>query len=148
MEPGQSSLIYRRRYSTIHRSSLAEFAEQLSQSVAGGRPFECLITDDEELRELNLRFRKKNQPTDVLSFPAGGGPLLGSLAISYDRARAQAAEFRHRTEEEIRILMLHGVLHLNGMDHEVDQGEMARKEASLRKKLGLPSGLIARVAGK
>ncbi len=144
MEPGQSSLIYRRRYSAIHRSALLQFAEQLSQSVAKGRPFECLITDDDELQALNRKFRKKNKATDVLSFPDGSGYSLGSIAISYDHAKVQASEFGHRIEEEVRILMLHGVLHLLGFDHETDQGEMAKKEAALRRKFSLPQGLIAR----
>ncbi len=144
MEPGQSSIIYRRRCSAIHRSSLAQFANQLSKDLADGQSFECLISDDEELQSLNRKFRKKNKPTDVLSFPDGSGFFLGSLAISYDRAKDQAREYGHRIEEEIRILILHGVLHLSGMDHEADQGEMGRKEAVLRKKYGLPPGLIAR----
>lgn len=123
---------------------MLRFANQLSRRALGGRSFECLITDDDELRDLNRRFRQKNKPTDVLSFPLDGGPLAGGLAISYDRARAQAAEYGHRIDTEIRILMTHGVLHLAGMDHETDNGEMAHKEAALRRKFGLPNGLIAR----
>jgi len=70
---------------------------------------------------------------------------LGDLAISLGRARAQAREFGHTTEEEVRILMLHGVLHLAGMDHETDGGRMARAERRWRRALGLPTGLIERV---
>jgi probable rRNA maturation factor len=101
----------------------------------------CLITDDAELRRLNRRFRNKNYATDVLSFPNGEG---GELAISLDRAIAQAAEHGHSTFDELRILMLHGVLHLRGMDHQTDSGEMRRTETRLRKKYGLPIGLIER----
>jgi probable rRNA maturation factor len=105
----------------------------------------CLITDDRELRRLNRKFRGKNYATDVLSFPsleAGAG----EIAISLDRAAEQAAEHGHSLTDEIRILMLHGVLHLTGMDHETDTGEMARAEKRWRKRLGLPSGLIERGA--
>jgi probable rRNA maturation factor len=72
-------------------------------------------------------------------------PRLGDIAISLPRARAQARQFGHSTESEIRILMLHGVLHLVGMDHAADAGRMARAEKRWRLRLGLPDGLIERV---
>lgn len=112
-----------------------------------------LLTGDADLRRLNRDFRKKDYPTDVLSFPAGcgahsrasGAPThIGSLAISLPRARAQARVFGHSTEQEVRILMLHGLLHLLGMDHESDNGRMARAERRWREKLGLPESLIER----
>jgi len=78
--------------------------------------------------------------------PNGRTVPLGDIAISLQRARAQAREHRHSTEDEIRILILHGVLHLLGMDHESDSGRMKRKEQTWRKKLGLPVGLIERAA--
>jgi probable rRNA maturation factor len=122
--------------------------------VARGREFHCRITGDAELQKLNQQFRAKNYPTDVLSFPApvalavedAGALSLGDIAISLARARAQAKEFKHTTEDELRILMLHGVLHLTGLDHETDSGEMKRAELRWRKKLGLPVGLIERTA--
>lgn len=144
MEPGPSSIIYRQRFAAIDRPELARFAGRLSRAAADGRSFECLIAGDDELRSLNRRFRRKNKPTDVLSFPSEGEIFLGAIAISYDRARAQASAFHHRIETEIRILMIHGVLHLVGMDHETDSGEMALEEGRLRRKFGLPTGLIAR----
>ncbi len=67
------------------------------------------------------------------------------MAISAARARAQAAQFGHSLDCEIRILMLHGLLHLMGMDHETDRGRMRRAESRWRQKLGLPAGLIERV---
>jgi probable rRNA maturation factor len=70
---------------------------------------------------------------------------LGDIAISYQRARAQARDFGHSTDQEIRVLLLHGVLHLMGMDHESDGGRMARAEKRWRAALGLPAGLIERV---
>jgi probable rRNA maturation factor len=77
--------------------------------------------------------------------PLAGASFLGDIAISLARARAQAREFGHAIEQEIQILMLHGVLHLMGHDHETDSGAMARAEKRWRSKLGLPNGLIERV---
>ena len=97
------------------------------------------------LATLYGQFLGHNYATDVLSFPSGEpiGPL-GDIAISLERAKAQAAEHRHRIEEEVRILLLHGVLHLLGHDHEGDEGEMRERESRCRQKYGLPSGLIER----
>jgi probable rRNA maturation factor len=104
-----------------------------------------LIARDPELRRLNREFLGKDYPTDVLSFPsASQDGFLGEMAISADRAAAQAAEYGHTTNDEIRILMLHGVLHLLGMDHERDRGRMRRAETRWRKTLELPTGLIER----
>lgn len=104
-----------------------------------------MIADDAEIRRLNRKYRAKDQATDVLSFPAAvQNGLAGDIAISIDRARTQAAERGHSLADELRILMLHGALHLAGMDHESDSGEMARAEARWRKRLGLPHGLIER----
>jgi probable rRNA maturation factor len=122
------------------------FAKKVCQEVSSGRGFTCLITGDPELRRLNATFLGKDEPTDVLSFPAHRHPdgWLGEIAISADRARAQARGYGHSTEDEIRILMLHGVLHLTGLDHNADRGRMRRVETRWRKALGLPAGLIER----
>jgi probable rRNA maturation factor len=138
-------ITYRRPPATLDRSVLEAFADILRTRVARGREFHCRITNDAELQSLNRAFRKKNYATDVLSFP-NGDRYLGDIAISVQRARAQAREQRHPVEDEIRILMLHGVLHLKGMDHDGDSGEMARTELRWRRKLGLPAGLIERVS--
>jgi len=130
----------------LARRAVRNFAARLVSEVAGGRSFVCLVTDDRELRRLNREFRKQDHPTDVLSFPAPDrNGFLGDIAISYQRAQAQAAEYGLAVQEEIEILMLHGLLHLLGMDHEADRGRMARAEAKWRAALGLPSGLIERV---
>jgi probable rRNA maturation factor len=137
------------------------FARKLEREVAKGARFDCVVTGDAELRRLNAQFLGNDYPTDVLSFPsrANAGEdagmasrrlarprqHLGDLAISAPRARAQAREYGHTTEDELRILMLHGVLHLMGMDHESDGGRMARAERRWRRALGLPNGLIERV---
>lgn len=149
--PEGSTVTFRRVPETIPRRAIERFAQKLQAEVAKGRAFDCLITGDAELRKLNREFRGKDYSTDVLSFPVSGpgslppGPcLLGSIAISLGRARAQAREFGHALEDEIRILMLHGVLHLLGHDHESDNGRMARAERRWRARLNLPSGLIER----
>jgi probable rRNA maturation factor len=99
------------------------------------------------LRRLNSQFLGKDYPTDVLSFPnPKGAEGLGEIAISVDRAAEQAAEFGHPVETEIQVLMLHGVLHLMGLDHSSDRGRMARVEKQWRRRLGLPAGLIERAA--
>lgn len=129
----------------VDREELRGFLDQLTRRVARGRTIACLIANDAEVRRLNRQFRGKNQATDVLSFPpAIPNGLAGDIAISIDRARIQAAERGHSLADELRILMLHGALHLAGMDHESDSGEMARAESRWRKKLGLPDGLIER----
>ena len=129
----------------VRKIELRQFLADLTRNVTRGRSISCLITGDAELRRLNKTFRRKDYATDVLSFPsASAGDSAGDLAISIDRARAQAAEHRHSLEVELRILMLHGALHLAGMDHEKDAGEMARAETRWRKRLKLPTGLIER----
>jgi probable rRNA maturation factor len=146
--PEGSSILFRRPAADVRPRALQNYARRLETEVAKGRTFECLITGDAELRKLNREFRGKDEATDVLSFPdsaAAARAPLGSIAISLARARAQARAFDHSTDTEVRILMLHGVLHLLGYDHESDTGRMARAEKRWRALLGLPSGLIERV---
>ncbi len=130
-------LLFRHSSPGLRRRELRNFL----RTIARGREVTCLITDDRELRRLNRDFRGKDYATDVLSFPNANG---GEIAISLDRAATQASEQGHSVYDELRILMLHGMLHLRGMDHETDSGEMARAEARLRRKYGLPAGLIER----
>ncbi len=127
------------------RRELKRFAQELSENVSEGAAFTCLISDDGELQRLNSTFLGHDYATDVLSFPQPGGHSeLGEIAISLERANAQAAEHGHSYLDELRILMLHGILHLTGFDHEQDRGEMARAEQKWRKHFALPLGLIAR----
>jgi probable rRNA maturation factor len=147
MSPEGSSITFRRVPDEL-RPPVERFASRLQTEVTKGRRFDCVITSDAELRRLNREFRGIDSATDVLSFPAGplpDGSYLGDLAISLPRARSQAREFGHGIAQEIQILMLHGVLHLLGMDHEADRGNMARAEKRWRARLGLPNGLIERV---
>jgi probable rRNA maturation factor len=113
-----------------------------------------LLTTDTAIRRLNHEFRGKNKPTDVLSFPADGSfpgsgadKIAGDLAISVPTALRQAMEQGHALSIEIKVLILHGLLHLAGYDHEADTGRMARRELLLRARLGLPQGLIERTSG-
>ena len=144
---GRTSLIFHIATPRLARREIRAFAQRVAAEVANGRGFCCLITDDPELRRLNREFRKKDSATDVLAFPvrAADPPgFLGEIAISYDRAVQQAADYGIAVEHEIQILMLHAVLHLLGMDHETDHGQMARAEGKWRATLGLPGGLIER----
>ncbi len=145
MPASDDLLTYRSVPARLPRRRLRELAERIVTLVADGRRFTCLLTDDRELRRLNRQFLRKDCPTDVLAFPEPGPDgFLGEIAISVERAKVQARAYGHRLEEEIAILMLHGLLHLTGMDHETDGGRMARAERRWRTQLGLPSGLIQR----
>ena len=112
-----------------------------------------LVTSSAVVRSLNLRFRRQNKATDVLSFPLTSSTsesrkapkLAGEIAISADIALQNSFRLGHPAAQEIKILALHGILHLAGFDHERDNGEMARKEATLRRALRLPAALIERV---
>ena len=131
--------------------TLARFLK-LAQDVLGLRgQVTVLLTTDAAVKDLNRRFRRKNKATDVLSFPAGTvGPekIAGDLAISVDTARRQSAACGHSLGIELKVLMLHGLLHLAGYDHENDAGRMAKRERLLRGKLNLPQGLIERAGAK
>jgi len=139
--------------------ALGRFLREAQAAVRLRGAVSVLLTTDGEIRRLNRTFRGKNKATDVLSFPAlevshvsktgrHGAPaypqVSGDLAISVDTARKQAAEQGNTLAVEVKVLMLHGLLHLAGFDHETDDGEMARRERLLRGRLGLPSGLIER----
>ena len=137
-------ITYRRPPATLKRNRIEKFAQLAREQVARGKEFHCLITGDAQLKSLNLRFRAKDSTTDVLSFPSGHKNPLGDIAISLGRARIQACERGHSIETEVCILLLHGILHLMGMDHETDRGQMARAELRWQRKLGLPAGLIER----
>lgn len=106
------------------------------------------IVSDRRMRSLNRQFRGKDAATDVLSFPAnrtpGVTPFLGDIVIAAGVAKRQAKEAGHSIQTEVRVLALHGLLHLLGYDHDTDEGKMARVEARLRKKAGLREGLIER----
>jgi probable rRNA maturation factor len=135
----------------ISKPALTRFLNRARRAVNLPGNVSVLLTTDLELQRLNRTFRNQNKPTDVLSFPAAPIPGLppahqhaGDLAISLDTAGRQAKSFNHSLETELRILLLHGLLHLAGLDHETDHGQMATRESQLRTELGLPNTLIAR----
>jgi probable rRNA maturation factor len=133
------------RLPTAH--TLARFLAAAQAAVRLNGEVTVLLTTDAAIRKLNRRFRGRNEATDVLSFPAdgvGAEEIAGDLAISVPAALRQAAEQGHSLSTEIKVLILHGLLHLAGGDHEADAGQMARREWLLRAKLGLPQGLIER----
>ena len=149
IEPPRSTTAARR--DPLNRRELAQFAARAVREAGARGTVSILLTDDERIRDLNRQFRKKSAPTDVLSFPpfepvkAARNRSAGDLAISLETASRQASAFGHSLADEVKVLILHGALHLAGYDHETDSGEMARLEMRLRKEFGLPSGLIQRV---
>jgi probable rRNA maturation factor len=133
----------------LSKSALTRFLNRARRLIELPGEVSVLLTNDAELKRLNRTFRGKNKPTDVLSFPAPPEVAhihAGDLAVSLDTAARQAALFGHSLRDELRILLLHGLLHLSGLDHETDHGEMAAREADLRASLKLPATLIARAA--
>jgi len=134
----------------INKTALLSFFKQAQRAVGLRGTVDVLLADDAELKRLNGTFRGKKKATDVLSFPADdfGINHAGDIAISLETAGRQAAEFGHSLQNEVKILLLHGLLHLNGMDHETDEGEMAARETKLRVQLKLPVNLIARSTTK
>ena len=134
--------------SALSKAGLTRFLNRARGSVGLEGEVDVLLADDSTLQRLNRAFRGKNKPTDVLSFPAPeeiAKTHAGDLAVSLETAARQAAAYGHDLRDEVRILMLHGLLHLSGLDHETDDGEMAVREAELRRELRLPTTLIERV---
>lgn len=140
-------VILRQPVAGLSQAALSKFVLRASHEVKLKGAVNILVTSSGELRKLNRRFRGRDKPTDVLSFPPDpdfADGLAGDIAISADIARQSARNLGHSAAQEIRILALHGVLHLAGYDHERDRGKMAFTEANLRRSLGLPAGLIER----
>jgi len=142
----QPTVIFERHVPGLSERSFQAFVAEVCRltKLAGG--VTILVTSNPQMRTLNRRFRNKNAPTDVLSFP---GPAFvkdfaGDIAISLDIAAKNASSRGHSVPTELRILALHGVLHLAGYDHESDNGEMTRIEMRIRRKLTLPASLIER----
>jgi probable rRNA maturation factor len=134
--------------SALGKRDLNRFLACATKALGLTGEFSVLLTGDERLRALNLQFRGKDKATDVLSFPAlqqaANGGQGGDLAVSLEIASLQAAAYGHSLQIEVKILILHGLLHLAGYDHERDQGQMRRREIRLRKQFALPAGLVER----
>jgi probable rRNA maturation factor len=129
--------------------TLQRFLAEAQAAVRLRGQVSVLLTTDKAIRRLNRQFRGKDKATDVLSFPAdstfaGAEKIAGDLAISVPTARKQAATQGHALTCELKVLLLHGLLHLAGYDHEADEGQMARREQKLRAQFRLPLGLIER----
>jgi len=150
--------------SVVTSAASATLARGLAAWLAGAAPASArgavavALVSDARMRRLNRTFRGVDEATDVLSFEAGtplvpargprSAPDLGEMAIAVGVARRQAGARGHSVGTELRILALHGLLHLLGYDHETDQGDMRRREERLRRAAGLPTGLITRTPGR
>lgn len=134
-------IIFEKAVDGVSHSALQRFAGRAQKLARVNGEVAVLITSRARVRALNRRFRRKDKPTDVLSFSR---PQGGDIAICAEIARQNATRLGHSVGDEIKVLVLHGMLHLAGYDHETDSGEMARAEARLRSRLKLPASLIQR----
>jgi probable rRNA maturation factor len=134
--------------SALGKRDLNRFLAGAKEALGLAGDFSVLLTGDEQLRAMNLQFRGVDKPTDVLSFPALPEAVMrgqgGDLAISLETAAHQAVDHGHPLQMEVKILILHGLLHLAGYDHERDRGQMRRRESQLRKQFALAAGLVER----
>lgn len=147
-------VILQRKVAGLSEATLERFVLRARKAAGVPAPVNILVTSSAGVRSLNRQFRRHDKATDVLSFPAavhGAGSRRaaklagGDIAISLDIASQNSVRLGHPVAQEIKLLALHGILHLSGLDHERDNGQMARKEATLRRALRLPAALIERV---
>ena len=146
-------VILEKKIRGVSAAALGRFAGRAQRAAGLRGRVSILVTGSAELRRLNRRFRRADKATDVLAFPADGKgarasrprlQVAGDIAISADVAAGNARRFGHSTAAEVKVLILHGLLHLAGFDHEHDRSQMSRREEHLRRQLGLPAALIAR----
>lgn len=143
-------MILEKKIAGLSETALNRFVTRAKRAAGLRGDVTVLVTSNPAMRSLNSQFRGMNKPTDVLSFPSGektsgtGTAVAGEIAISADIALRNALDLGHTPAVEVKILALHGILHLAGYDHERDNGNMARKEAKLRRALNLPVSLIER----
>lgn len=126
-----------------------EFLESIAKTLTL-KDIELIITTDDEIKSINKEHRNIDKATDVLSFPYEDIQMfpLGSIVISSSHVQEKSKEFSHTNDDELSLLFIHGLLHLLGFDHEVDQGEMREKEKELIHKFNLPNSLIIRTEGQ
>jgi probable rRNA maturation factor len=141
-------LVADERGRSVPANGLAAWLRRVAPVRARGTVNIALVSDD-RIRALNRKYRRKNYATDVLSFATNPesripNPVLGDIVIARGVAQRQAREIGHSPATELRVLALHGLLHLLGYDHERDDGRMGRVERRLRRKGGLRQGLIER----
>lgn len=143
-------VIFKKKVAGLRSESLNRFVLRARKATGIKGTVDVLVTGNGEMRSLNHRFRGKNKPTDVLSFPSESSPnghrhpFAGEIAISAEIALDNASRLGHSYGLEVKVLVLHGILHLAGFDHERDNGEMASKEAYLRRVLRLPLSITER----
>jgi len=128
----------------IDEDFLSEIASYVTKKY-----IELIITNETEIRKINKQYRNIDKSTDVLSFPYEDMPMapLGSIVISDKHVIDKSNEFGHSKDDELALLFIHGLLHLVGYDHEVDDGEMRLKEEEIINKFKLPQSLIIRTQG-
>ena len=142
-------VIFQKRVAGLTELALDRFAAHARRAAGLKGVVNVLLTSSAEMKSLNRRFLGPDKATDVLSFPAEPDAqkhFAGEIAISAEIASQNARALGHSPAEEVKILVLHGVLHLRGYDHECDNGQMARREKHLRAKLHLPPGVIERAS--
>jgi probable rRNA maturation factor len=148
-------VIFQKRVADLTELALTRFVARARRAMGLKGAVNILVTSNAEMKSLNRRFRGSDKPTDVLSFPAepklpgtaqktNRQDTAGEIAISAEIAAQNARALGHSPAHEVKILVLHGLLHLRGYDHECDNGQMARREQQLRAKFRLPGGLIER----
>ncbi len=129
-----------------------DFLETIAQTVTN-KEIELIICHYDYIQKINFQYRQIDKPTDVLSFPLEDMPMgiedipLGSIIISVDAVEQKSKELNHSFDDEFSLLFIHGLLHLAGYDHEVDDGEHRKKEEELIKLFNLPNSLIIRTQG-
>ena len=142
-------IIFQKRVADLTELALGCFVARARRAAGLQGAVNVLLTTSAEMKSLNRRFRGKDKPTDVLAFPAepdARKQFAGEIAISAEIATKNGFSLGHSPAEEVKILVLHGVLHLRGFDHECDNGQMAKREKQLRAILHLPDGLIERAS--
>jgi probable rRNA maturation factor len=148
-------VILQKKVAGLSESALERFVLRARKAAGLPKQVNVLVTSSAAVRSLNRQFRNQNKATDVLSFPLISmssksgeqtkSKTAGDVAISADIALENSIQLGHSVAQEVKILALHGILHLAGFDHERDNDQMARKEAKLRRALRLPAALIERV---
>lgn len=150
-------MILEKKVVGLSQSALERFVTRARRAAGLRGMVNVLVTSSAAMRSLNFRFRGVNKATDVLSFPSATASassvraareFAGELAISAEIALQNSLRLGHPATQEVKVLVLHGILHLAGLDHERDNGEMAREEAKLRRSLKLPASLTERGAAQ
>jgi len=129
-------LLNRQRRRPVRPARLRRLLQDAARALGVSGEVALVLTRDQAMRALNARYRGKDKPTDVLSFPGPGGTVgLGDIVVSVDTAERNARRLGRSLQRELDVLALHGFLHVLGYDHETDDGTMDRLERRLRRRL-------------